>query len=214
MGLLSLLNTDPMLILPYLGAIFSALTIHEFSHGYIAKINGDDTAERLGRLTLNPIKHIDPIGAIMLFLVGFGWAKPIPVNPNNFRNIKSGSVAVSFAGIGANIIFGCFSLLSLSILINFFDISTANYLIKFLYFLAIINISLFVFNLLPVPPLDGYRIIEAFFPVSFRRFAPMIEQWGFILILAIVFLTNIVSVLINLFIVILALIFRVDLTIF
>jgi len=139
-------------------AILIALTIHELSHGYVAKVLGDDTAERKGRLTLNPIAHIDPFGALMLLFGPFGWAKPVPVNPMNFTNPIEGMAFVAVAGPLSNII-----LAAVTGLFFRFGIGEMNSMFAvFLYILFMINIGIAVFNLLPVYPLDGSRILLAF----------------------------------------------------
>ena len=139
-------------------AILIALTIHELSHGYVAKFLGDTTAERSGRLTLNPLAHLDPIGALMLLFGPFGWAKPVPVNPVNFAHPVEGMAFVAAAGPLSNI-----ALAALTGLIFRFGIGEMNSLFGvFLYILFVINIGLAVFNLLPVYPLDGSRIVLAF----------------------------------------------------
>jgi len=139
-------------------AILIALTIHELSHGYVAKLLGDTTAERSGRLTLNPIAHLDPIGALMLLFGPFGWAKPVPVNPVNFKHPIEGMAIVAAAGPLSNIalaaLTGLFFRLSMGEVNSLFGV--------FLYIMFVINIGLAVFNLLPVYPLDGSRILLAF----------------------------------------------------
>ncbi len=202
-----LFQDNPILIVPWIFALLIAITIHEFSHGYVAYVLGDDTAERSGRLTLNPIKHLDLFGSIFLILVGFGWAKPVPIDPLKIRGGNRGQFAVSVAGVLANITMAVFAILAVKILlgIGFLEV---NLLIKFLAFLIYINLALFVFNLIPIAPLDGYRMFEAVAPKAFMRFAPFMEQWGFIILIAIVFLTNIVSILIGSFIYIFSLLFN------
>jgi Zn-dependent protease len=147
--------------------VLICITIHELSHGLAAYKLGDDTAKRAGRLTLNPIKHIDPFGAIMLLIVHFGWAKPVPVNPYNFDNMKTGMAWTALAGPASNFILAILA----SVVYNFF-ISMFGSSINESYFLAILmyslqmlimfNIALGLFNLLPIPPLDGSRIVGAF----------------------------------------------------
>ena len=139
-------------------AILIALTIHELSHGYVAKVLGDDTAERKGRLTLNPIAHIDPFGALMLLFGPFGWAKPVPVNPMNFTNPIEGMAFVAVAGPLSNIILAAVT----GLLFRFGIVEMNSMFAAFLYILFMINIGIAVFNLLPVHPLDGSQILLAF----------------------------------------------------
>ena len=142
--------------------ILYALTVHEFSHGYMAYLLGDDTAKKAGRLTLNPIKHLDPIGTIMLFIVKIGWAKPVPINPYNFRNIKRDTAYVALAGPLANFI----SAVIFSVIFNIFKPTVfmleKNVFLLILFYTIFINIALGLFNLIPFPPLDGSKILGAF----------------------------------------------------
>jgi Zn-dependent protease len=160
----------PQLILTAMAALV-ALAIHEFAHGYVAYKLGDDTAKSLGRLTLNPIKHLDPFGAICMILFHFGWAKPVPINPNNFKNPRKGFAITAIAGPATNLVVGFFTaflyLFFFSIFretgnafINNFEI---NVLLFLLYFFSI-NIGLGVFNLIPIPPFDGSRILYVALP--------------------------------------------------
>lgn len=142
--------------------ILYALTVHEFSHGYVAYRLGDDTAKRAGRLTLNPLKHLDPLGTIMLFIAHIGWARPVPINPYNFKNIKKDTAYVALAGPAANFI----SAIIFSLIFNFFNshtlASSQNIFMVIIFYTIFINIALGLFNLIPFPPLDGSRILGAF----------------------------------------------------
>ncbi len=148
--------------------LFMTLTIHEFSHGLVAYLLGDDTAKRMGRLTLNPISHIDPIGLIMLFLVHIGWAKPVPINPYNFRNQKRDMALSAAAGPASNFLMA----IIFSILFRIVSGgnphllvygSGATQIILYIFFYTIlINLALGIFNLLPVPPMDGSKILGGF----------------------------------------------------
>jgi len=155
MGSFSL--TEILTILP---GILLAITCHEFAHGYVAYRFGDPTAKHYGRLTLNPIKHIDPMGFLMLFFAGFGWAKPVPVNPNNFSNRKWGNFLVSIAGIVTNLVL---ALLLTMVLGIYLRVTTSGVLIDAIFYAININVGLAIFNLLPFPPLDGSKIILSFF---------------------------------------------------
>jgi Zn-dependent protease len=173
-----------------------SIVIHEVSHGFMAEYFGDDTARNAGRLTLNPIPHLDMFGSILLpavlvlahspFL--FGWAKPVPYNPNNLSNRKWGTIAVAAAGVCANfiiaIIFGIVIRLTLGMAlpVGFYTITSA---------IVIVNLALGIFNLVPIPPLDGSKILFSFFPesISFKIFR--YEQYALILLLVfIVFFSN------------------------
>ncbi|MBR3609988.1 MAG: site-2 protease family protein [Oscillospiraceae bacterium] len=145
-----------------------ALPIHEYAHGYSAYRMGDYTAERQGRLTLNPLAHFDPIGTIAIILFGFGWAKPVPINPLNFENPKKGMMISSLAGPLSNIALAFLSMVlyKLSYIPAYMGITGAflSTVQTFLLFMISINITLGVFNLIPIPPLDGSRIATYFLP--------------------------------------------------
>ncbi len=167
-----------------------ALTIHEFSHGYAAYKLGDDTAKRAGRLTLNPIKHLDPIGTIMLFIAKIGWARPVPINPYNFRNFKRDTALVSLAGPMANFI----SAIAFSILFNFLNSAVMHgaqsILMIIIFYTIFINIALGFFNLIPIPPLDGSKIFGAFLPDRLYFKYQQFERKGMILFIAIILISN------------------------
>jgi Zn-dependent protease len=158
--------------------ILFAITIHEFSHAAAADLLGDPTPRLAGRLTLNPIKHIDPIGFILLFLVRFGWAKPVPINPYNFKNPVRGEMVVSFAGPAANFL-AAFVAARL-IKLFYLAVLSKGYILGIISDFIWINLALAVFNLLPVPPLDGSHILEPFIPYEYRR---IFEQYGFFILI-------------------------------
>lgn len=200
MAFFRIFENEPLLIIPWIAALLIALTVHEFAHGFAAYKLGDNTAESAGRLTLNPLAHLDPIGTILLFLVGFGWARPVPINPYLIKKGRLGQGIVSFAGIGTNLLLAIISLLGIYFMVSVLEFPPFNTGVRFLSFLAFINLGLFVFNLIPIAPLDGYRIFESLAPGFFSRIAPFIERWGFFIIIALVFLTDIIGVLISFFI--------------
>jgi Zn-dependent protease len=160
---LTLLFSSPPLALAWIVAILSSLTIHEFSHGLIAKWKGDMTAEREGRLTLNPLAHLDLIGFIPLLLFGFGWAKPVPFNPYNLKDPKWDSVLISLAGPVSNLIIATISAIAFRSLLMAGAINEFNLLTAFLFFLILLNLFLMLFNLIPIHPLDGSKLFFALF---------------------------------------------------
>jgi Zn-dependent protease len=168
-----------------------AFSVHEFAHAYVAYKFGDPTAKNQGRLTLSPLKHLDPIGTIALFLLGFGWAKPVPVNRFFFKNPRLAGVLVSIAGPLSNLLLALlgfiiwFGLVPLGV---FEVISTdvGEMIDMFFNRFIFINIALFVFNLLPFPPLDGYRVIEDLAPSQIRAKLTQYEHYGIVLFLVLV----------------------------
>jgi len=158
--------------------ILFAITIHEFSHAAAAEMLGDPTPRLAGRLSLNPIKHIDPIGFIMFLLVRFGWAKPVPINPYNFRDPVKGEMVVSFAGPASNILAAWLT----ASLIKLFPVIvlSSGYVHRALSDFIWINLALAIFNLIPVPPLDGSHILEPFIPNPWKR---IFEQYGFFILI-------------------------------
>lgn len=184
-------------------AILIAITVHEFAHGKMAEIEGDITPRLSGRLTLNPLAHIDPIGFLMLLFFRFGWAKPVPVNFNNLRRGEKSIILVSLAGPLANFI--------LAFLVSIFwriDLPLPLGFIRFCIELAVLNVFLGIFNLIPIPPLDGSHILESILPYKYRRYYQSISLYG-VLILMVLILTNglyiIISPFLNLFLYLLGL---------
>jgi len=170
--------------------VLVAITFHEVAHGYSAYLLGDPTAKNAGRLTLNPIKHLDPIGAIALFLVKVGWAKPVPINPQYFRQPRSGIIIVSFAGPLVNFILAiAFALIFQGILFVFGTSSNPMLLeiLKPLLYMCqagvLINIGLGIFNLLPIPPLDGSNILAGLLPPRWANTYMHYSKYGFILLI-------------------------------
>lgn len=178
----------------FLIAIMLAFTVHEFSHAYFANKFGDPTAKLLGRVTLNPAVHFDLFGIILLVIAGFGWARPVPVNRDNFDHPRLQGVIVSLAGPMSNFILGVFGALIYAGLIQFgvFDVMTNLKLIDatrtLLFFIIFMNFFLFLFNLIPLPPLDGYRILEDIVPREVRGTLQKLEQWSLLIFLMILFI--------------------------
>jgi Zn-dependent protease len=172
--------------------ILLALTFHECAHAYVAHLYGDDTAQRAGRLSLNPLRHLDPLGTIMIFLVQFGWAKPVPVNPYNLRNPKKDMLWISAAGPISNMLLALISGLLLRLFSEFAMIterdSLAGMLVLMVFFSMKINLALAVFNILPIAPLDGSKILYGLLPPGFGKMIFALERYGpFILIGVIIF---------------------------
>ena len=163
-----------IILLPIL--IFS-LCFHEFSHGYIAYKLGDHTAARNGRLTLNPLAHLDPIGSLMILFVGFGWAKPVPVNPVNFSNPRVDMMKVAFAGPASNLLLAFTGGLMMR-LVNIAGLLQSEMFIQTLYFFIFINISLAVFNMIPVAPLDGSQIFGNMISKNNPELAWKLQMYG------------------------------------
>ena len=180
---LSLLISDPVAaivqILVFLAAIIAAVTIHEFSHAFISYSLGDPTARRLGRLTLNPLAHLDPIGSVLFLIAGFGWGKPVPVNPYSFRKTEPrlGMSLVSIAGPLSNITTAFVAAFIVKILINHME---QGILIPTRLLLIFVNISILlaVFNFVPIPPLDGFKVAVGLLPRKLAMHYSKLEQFG------------------------------------
>ena len=144
-----------------------AIVCHECAHGWVSYKLGDPTAKNAGRLTLNPLKHIDPIGILCMVLFRVGWAKPVPINPYHYRDRKKGIIYVSIAGPATNFIIAFISLLIEGLLLKYLPSHNANWIFcQLCYYSAVVNISLGQFNLVPIPPLDGSKILFAFLPLD------------------------------------------------
>jgi Zn-dependent protease len=186
MGLISLLFSDPAAFIILSVLLLYSVIFHELAHGWVAYKMGDATAKWLGRLTLNPIKHLDPIGTLMLLFVGFGWAKPVPINLENIppEKRRKGLILVSAAGITANIVFAFVALL----LYRLISPDQSEMITSILLLLARINIILAAFNLIPIPPLDGSKIVMGFAPQSVNRVLDQIEPFGIFIVLGLLIL--------------------------
>ncbi len=163
-------------------SILIASTVHEYAHAYSAYKLGDPTAKAEGRLTLNPLKHIDPIGALSMILFRFGWSKPVPINEYNFEKRETYTALTALAGPVSNLI-----LASLAGLTNYILNLNPNSLIVFLlYIFTTINIALAIFNLIPIPPLDGHKVVRALLPKNLRYYWEKLERYSLILILLLI----------------------------
>jgi len=175
-----LLSLPPLLL---------ALTTHEYFHGYIAYRFGDPTAKLAGRLTFNPIKHIDILGLLAFIIFRFGWAKPVPINPYNFKNINKGILYTSLAGPLSNFLLA----IPFGLVLRILPVNTAMLLpIAIMFQLGLIyNLILCAFNLIPIPPLDGSKILFSVLPANYRHIEPWLERYGFLILMGLIFFDRI-----------------------
>ena len=193
----------------YMVVLLLAISAHEAGHAWMSYKYGDDTAYMLGRVTLNPVAHTDPIGTLLLPIISFifgaiggalgsipliGWGKPTPVNPRNWTKYKQANVMVSIAGILANILIATVGFFIFKGLIEYGAFNNAAFvegfgriIITFFKYMIFLNVSLAIFNLLPFPPLDGSKVLSTFLPPSFQPFFDMMEQFGFLILMALIY---------------------------
>lgn len=182
-----------MLFVVAIIAIVVALTVHEYAHASVANWLGDRTAEMMGRMTLNPLAHLDPVGFIMLLVAGFGYARPVPYNPRNLKNPVRDSVWISFAGPISNILMACLFASTLKMLWP--TLGPDNLLSSFLYLGAMLNINLALFNLIPIPPLDGSQALFALLSApKWNRLRFTLQTQGPMILLFLIILDSIGSV--------------------
>ncbi|MCK9614435.1 MAG: site-2 protease family protein [Candidatus Omnitrophica bacterium] len=207
MGLASLLFSNPALFFILAVLLLYSVIAHEVAHGWVAHLFGDNTAKNSGRLTLNPVSHIDPLGAIMLLLVGFGWAKPVPVDFYRLKNYRVGLIAVSLAGCLANILIATIGIFFLQ-----FPAINTNPMLKVIFTILVrVNIILGAFNLIPIPPLDGSKILMAFLSVSGQQIMARLERYGFFIIIILLYtglLNPVITFMQNLIYTVIYLLFR------
>ena len=168
-----------------LPGIVIAMVVHEYAHARVADALGDYTPRMHGRLTLNPAAHVDPIGLLMLFLVRFGWAKPVPVNPMNFSNPRRDDILVSLAGPASNLITSFIALIIL-ILMAKLDFPFSEGLLVVFNLIIIYNINFAIFNMLPIPPLDGSHILRNLLPYELARAYAQLERYSFVFLIIII----------------------------
>lgn len=171
-----------------LAAVLLCLTVHETCHGLVAYALGDPTARRAHRLSLNPLRHIDWFGLLMMFAAGFGWAKPVPVNPNYFKKPKQGMALTALAGPVSNFLLALLTLLAARIFCDVAAYSETNQrILDFLLMVAVLSIGLGLFNLVPIPPLDGSKVLFAVLPDRAYDWLMRNERYGMLLLFALVF---------------------------
>src|SRR4026207_2100036 len=205
MGDIDLVNLVSHLII-YMVVLLLAISAHEAGHAWVSYKFGDDTAYMLGRVTLNPVAHTDPIGTLLIPIISFvvgamgggfipliGWGKPTPVNPLRWRNKDLANVMVSIAGILANRFIATIAFVILKVIIMnggplILPESIREPIWLFLMYLLVMNVSLAVFNLLPFPPLDGSKVLETFLPASMQPMLEILEQYGYIILLVLIYM--------------------------
>jgi Zn-dependent protease len=186
---LLLLRDDPEVFVAFVIAVIVGITFHEFSHAAAATMQGDQTARSQGRLTLNPLSHLDPLGSIALILAGFGWGRPVPFTPTQLRNRRFGAALVGLAGPAANFLLAFVAVIALRIIypsaVSAFDV---DFSVILLHTLVTLNVILGVFNLLPIPPLDGSRLLSLALPPSRQGIVYFLDQYGIFLLLGLLIL--------------------------
>lgn len=167
-------------------ALLIALTLHEYGHAYVSDSLGDPTPSMQGRLSVNPLRHLDVMGTVMLVVFGFGWAKPVEIDPRYYRDVRSGVLKVSAAGPGMNFLLCFISVFLISALSHFNLLGLGGY--QFLYWIMLYNVWFGFFNLIPIPPLDGSKIVSAFLPGDLAyKFETFNYRYGFMILMLVVF---------------------------
>lgn len=185
--------SEPIVFLAWLVAMAISVTLHEFAHALSAYLQGDATAKYSGRLSLNPLKHLDLWGTLMLLLVGFGWGKPVPYNPYNLRNQKWGPSLVALAGPGANLFLILFFGLILKILVVGGVLDVGNMLYILIEMIIILNAVWFTFNLIPIPPLDGSKLLFAILPRRFDHWKIFLAVRGPLILIFLIILDRLLN---------------------
>lgn len=183
-GLLHYLNTDPLAFFMLAAALIGALGLHEYAHALAADLQGDRLPRAMGRLTPNPVKHLDPLGTICILLVGFGWARPVEFRPQALSSKRFGAAFVSLAGPLMNLALAFVGGVGYVIFANMDPTSSFT---RFCYLFAGINVLLAVFNLVPLPPLDGSRLLTIFLPPDKQGIIFFLDRYGLLILLALVF---------------------------
>jgi Zn-dependent protease len=191
LGPIELLRDDPILFVLLAAALIGALTLHEFAHAAAATAQGDRLPRATGRLTVNPLRHLDPLGTLLIFLVGFGWAKPVQFRPDALRSKRFGAALVALAGPLMNLLLAVAGVVVYGVLEGPFALEPLgpgqSAVTQFFVLFISINVILAVFNLIPLPPLDGSRLLTIFLPPNKQRIIFFLDQYGFIILLVLIF---------------------------
>lgn len=191
-GLLGLLRDDPLTFVLLGVALIGAIALHEYAHALAADLQGDRMPRAMGRLTLNPARHLDPLGTLLIFLVGFGWGRPVEFRPQALSSKRFGAAIVALAGPLMNLLLALGAALILSGILRANPESRFDpgFVVRFLLFFASINVLLAVFNLIPLPPLDGSRLLTIFLPPGKQHILFFLDRYGFLILLAVLFFTR------------------------
>lgn len=184
--IINYLFTDPIMFFAWACALVIAISIHEFSHAAMAFYLGDPTAKYEGRLTLNPLAHLDLWGTLLLLFVGFGWGKPVPFNPYNLKNQRYGPAMISIAGPASNFVMVVLFSLILKYVYPLLGLGPENALFRFFYVIILLNAILMVFNIIPIPPLDGSKLLFAILPASAESIKEFLQRYGFFILIALI----------------------------
>lgn len=192
-GLLSLIRDDPMVFVLLGLSLLGAIALHEYAHALAADLQGDRMPRAMGRLTLNPMKHLDPLGTLAIFLVGFGWGRPVEFRPQALSSKRFGPALVALAGPAMNLCLAIVAAVVLGVMLRMHPEvlqgrEPLNVVETFLLLFVSINVVLAVFNMIPLPPLDGSRLLTIFLPPDKQKVLFFLDQYGFLILLALVFL--------------------------
>lgn len=188
---LSLLGQDPLAFVLLMAAIIEAIALHEFAHAYAADLQGDRLPRAMGRLSLNPARHLDPLGTLCIALIGFGWGKPVEFRPQALSSKRFGPAMVALAGPLMNVLLAFVGAVGYGFVQRSGSLAgMSDHLETFFFFFFVINLFLAVFNLIPLPPLDGSRLLTIFLPPHRQNIIFFLDRYGFLILLALVFLVG------------------------